>query len=495
MTVEEIADRFDNRTGHKLVAYGAVGLPLYRLTTVGLCLAKKSLDPIEEFVLRSVLAGAESLAETAGFLGLQMSVIDSCVADLIRMECVRLVSSTSSPSSLSQIELTSKGRELASDLEATVPLEQTVIFCVDGLTRSPRFHPSESLYKPLDLREQGIPEVRAFPARPPNLDEIDIKDVIEVVRLDAGRADTPRQLLRINSIERRDRVFLEAVALAYRAELGNALHVAFAIDGRLSQKHERAFAKVGGPKKTRLFRGLDKLAAPPPMVDMLGEDLSHRVERAAQGQPCAEELQREARVVRAGLNEARLESGQTPHSGSEHSASDSGRRLKDVKARLEQLEVRPLAVYEHPPLLERAIGLAEERVLLISPWIRRAVVTRRFVDTIRESLNRGVRIYIGYGLSEEDKDEKTWDKDARTELEKLAERFEGFTFQLLGNTHAKVLIKDREFFVISSFNWLSFRGDPNRTFREEWGTLVAIPSVVEEYFQQMVRRFRVAEDG
>jgi len=43
--------------------------------------------------------------------------------------------------------------------------------------------------------------------------------------------------------------------------------------------------------------------------------------------------------------------------------------------------------------------------------------------------------------------------------------------------------------VIASFNWLSFKGSQNQTFREEWGTLVAVPSVAEDYFQQMVRRF------
>ena len=43
--------------------------------------------------------------------------------------------------------------------------------------------------------------------------------------------------------------------------------------------------------------------------------------------------------------------------------------------------------------------------------------------------------------------------------------------------------------MIASFNWLSFKGSQNQTFREEWGTLVAVPSVAEDYFQQMVRRF------
>jgi hypothetical protein len=49
--------------------------------------------------------------------------------------------------------------------------------------------------------------------------------------------------------------------------------------------------------------------------------------------------------------------------------------------------------------------------------------------------------------------------------------------------------KDSEFFVVTSFNWLSFRGDPRRPFREEWGTLVRDPALVEEFYQEMLKRF------
>ena len=493
MTPEETADRFDNRAGYKLITYGAVGLPLYRLTTVGLCLIKKSLDPIDEFVLRSVVAGIQRVDDVAGLLGLEASVVESCLAELIRTECVRVT--TADATGRRQVELTPKGKGLARDQEAIVPIEQTVVFCVDGLTRAPRFYPAESLYRPRELKDQGIPEVRAFPARAPELDEIEIKDVIEVVHLDAGRAESPRQLLRINSIERRDRVFLEAVALAYRAESGGTLQVAFAIDGRLSAEHETAFARAGGPEKTKVFGGLHERSAPPPMIEVLGKDLSRQVERAAQVQGNAEELLQEARAVRGRLDEVRQRAIQA-RQPAEDAATDIGRKLEEVRGQLEQLEVRPLAVYEHPRLLKRALEQAEERVLVISPWIRRAVVTREFVETIRQALDRGVRVYVGYGLGEGDKKEQSWDEDARKELEGLADRCEHFVLKRLGDTHAKVLIKDREFFVISSFNWLSFKGNPNQTFREEWGTLVAIPSVVDEYFQEMVQRFAPDEgDG
>ena len=490
MTQDETAARFDNRAGYKLIAYGSVGLPLYRLTALALCLAKKSLDPIEEFTLRSVIAGADCHEDVAGLLGLETSVIESCTVDLIRKECLRVV--PTGTAARRKMELTTKGRHLARDLEAIVPVEQTVVFFVDGLTRAPRFYPSEILHRPTDLKNLGIPEIRAFPARPPTLDEVDIKDVIELVRLDAGRGDSPRQLLRINSIEKRDRVFLEAVALAYRADSGGALQVSFAIDGRLSTEHETAFARARGSEKTKVFRGIHERAVPPPMVEMLGKSLAEQVERAAQAQGDADELRREARVVGASLEVQHNDQARQPAATV---LKDVGKKLRDVEPPVQNLEVRPLAVYEHPPLLKRAFEDAEERVLVISPWIRKAVVTREFVMTIRQALDRGVRVYVGYGLGENDRGENPRDVDARDELEKLASAHERFVLRRLGDTHPKILIMDRIFFVISSFNWLSFRGDQNQTFREDWGTLVAIPSVVVEYFQQMVRRFAADEKG
>jgi hypothetical protein len=55
----------------------------------------------------------------------------------------------------------------------------------------------------------------------------------------------------------------------------------------------------------------------------------------------------------------------------------------------------------------------------------------------------------------------------------------------LENSHAKILIFD-DVWINTSFNWLSFRGDPNRTFRMEEGTLVQIPEQVDKAFQHYV---------
>ncbi|MCY4058880.1 MAG: hypothetical protein OXG44_12840, partial [Gammaproteobacteria bacterium] len=58
---------------------------------------------------------------------------------------------------------------------------------------------------------------------------------------------------------------------------GGALQVAFAIDGRLSEEHETAFARVRGPEETKLFGGLHERDTPPEMAQVLGKDLYEQV--------------------------------------------------------------------------------------------------------------------------------------------------------------------------------------------------------------------------
>ena len=96
---------------------------------------------------------------------------------------------------------------------------------------------------------------------------------------------------------------------------------------------------------------------------------------------------------------------------------------------------------------------------------------------------------IGFGIGEDDAAEKPWDADARRKLENLSKEVSRLEVRRLGDTHAKVLVKDSEFFVITSFNWLSFRGDPTKPFREEWGTIVRDQKLVDEFYAEIMKRF------
>ena len=117
---------------------------------------------------------------------------------------------------------------------------------------------------------------------------------------------------------------------------------------------------------------------------------------------------------------------------------------------------RPLPVHEHPEYLLDAISNPKNRVIIISPWITRAVVNRSFLEKIERALRDEVEVLIGYGIG----GEPNKDASVEEELTELSGKYENFTFKYFGDTHAKILMKDTEYYIISSFNWLSFRGDP-----------------------------------
>lgn len=114
-------------------------------------------------------------------------------------------------------------------------------------------------------------------------------------------------------------------------------------------------------------------------------------------------------------------------------------------------------------------------------------LTDRFVRNLEMLLRNGVKVYIGYGLVDENGRDKAGGKlpitpKADRDLKDLEKRFKNFTFSFIGNTHRKVLVSDCRYAVTTSFNWLSFKGDPREKPRDEAGIYIAKPDYIESTF-------------
>jgi phosphatidylserine/phosphatidylglycerophosphate/cardiolipin synthase-like enzyme len=173
---------------------------------------------------------------------------------------------------------------------------------------------------------------------------------------------------------------------------------------------------------------------------------------------------------------------------------EASQRIEELENQLESalasLPIRFLEVYEHRPLLEQAFKDSKERLMIISPWIRASSVDKRFLQQFENLLKRGVQVFIGYGLGENDDKKHSCDIQAEKNLQKLANQYKtNFLLKRLGDTHAKILISDAKFAVTTSFNWLSFKGDRDRTFRDERGTLVSDTHKIDELFDSYRSRF------
>ena len=486
MNSEDIAARFDEREGFRLVDYAEVGLPLYRVHAIAVLLANKTLLPIEEYVVRAMGEGIVNVGNISRFLGLDRGIIEGTLSNLIRSELVY-----QRPDQV--IQLTSKGTLAVSSATAIRPVEHMVSFVVDGLTRKPTVVTELPVYLPNELKKEGIRLVRAFPARRPDIDELNLNDIEDA--LIWGERDISRgksRLLRIRRIVRANRIYLKSIALIYRAESSQEIHVGFAIDGRSSEEHELAFLRAKGPDRLGIVKEILNSTH-----SDLGEDRGKDIASMARNREV--EIKRIKRTLATTKFKAEVVERKRRESTVEaerkqlmEKRDDAIRKAQNLEDQLNDAPVRPIAVYEHPKLLRTALECTHTRLLIMSPWITSAVVDATFLGHLRRLLRAEVDVYIGYGLDNRKREKAGREENpAEQALVELSTEYINFRFRRLGDTHAKVLIKDSDYYVVTSFNWLSFRGDPNRTFREEWGNRVSIAETVDDYFRRLSKRFEV----
>ena len=139
--------------------------------------------------------------------------------------------------------------------------------------------------------------------------------------------------------------------------------------------------------------------------------------------------------------------------------------------------MQTLLCHEHPPFLKKALLSAKRRLVIVSPWIRDSVIDWPFIASLEALLKSGVEVYIGYGIEKADgngkrnaaKDKPDITPRAEKDLRELANRYKHFHFVHVGNTHRKSLVCDDQFAVVTSFNWLSYKGDSQGSPRDERG--------------------------
>jgi len=293
----------------------------------------------------------------------------------------------------------------------------------------------------------------------PRAADIDLAQVNRMATLMAKVGSPAQRVVRLDAVVGKPTLlFRRAMTAGFKSHDGRRISIAFAIDGRPSEEHEIIYERSGVAQKSSLFATLfdaDK--------------------RRREVQAVARELRRDIHVVE--------DTTQTP-ADRRPLLTLAGTDAISVKS----TNVRVLGVYDHPPLLRDALERAQARLLIVSPWIRAAVVDKAFIKRLTTCLDRGVEVIVAYGIGRDDPGERDPDRQARESLEALATAFDNFRLVRKGNTHAKVLLVDDAYFVTTSFNWLSFRGDPSQSMREEEGTLVEDAAAVNAYFTSLVAR-------
>lgn len=450
------------RPGLTLVDIEDAALPMAWLGVEVLAQERKRVPLLDEFVLRFVQAGVSTAEELSALLGLEPALVDATIADQLALDHIeRRVA----PDGVWRVALNSVGQQVATDLAAVLPKEESLGLAFDLLAWHVTAFPRAWLLTRDEAKERGL---RTLPSRPGSVTDLDvtpnaINRVLEVTAEDEVQV----QVLRVQKLTRRARLLLPVKLLIYADEAGVEVQLGVVVDGELSVLHEIELNKLGGAERLEI-----KVAAPAVAPELPAELSDERISAAD-----VEALLAEASAADASAAEGRESDPETI------TTARAARQL------LDQMPVRSVGVFEHRDLLKDALGGVRKRLLIISPWVKRAVVNTEFLASLERALRRGVPVDIAHGYGDDDTGS---DEDALRRLNNLAGRFGTLKVTRLRSTHAKILIADG-LWVTTSFNWLSFRGDPAREYRMEEGVLVRIRDQVDAAYERYVNL--IAQDA
>ncbi|OZD87761.1 hypothetical protein CH260_24785 [Rhodococcus sp. 05-2256-B2] len=468
-SIDQIVRRLGRQPGLRLLSYREIGLPFWELPIKCRMLQRSELPTTTEFILRCIEADVSRAVDISNFLGLPARVIDPVMVDALRTGSI---TPTFGDSKEVRYRITERGQRVLSEQSEVRRTEPTLHLAYDGLLRRFDLVDRTDRWRPRDLRDNEIVEVRPAPIDPPEIGPDDTAEVRPILKRVSAVSNF--DLITVLEIDgKRSRFFKKALALVFEStDSVSELSVQIAVDGRLVAEYTNAFASANGKNRVGIFDGLTSDREY--VQKLLGKDVSNQIapdESVSALKRATESLQQQldslSKATSSELDAERAENVRL--------------ELDQAEAALASMPVRILEVHEHASFLREGIECAETRLLIVSPWIRSTVVTEEFVDRLRALLTSGVEVIIGYGI-DDGKRMTAGDKAAEKALAGLAKAFPNFGFSRLGNTHAKVLLVDSQFVVVTSFNWLSFSGDPARPFRDERGTFVSIPSEIDRIY-------------
>lgn len=152
-----------------------------------------------------------------------------------------------------------------------------------------------------------------------------------------------------------------------------------------------------------------------------------------------------------------------------------------------------LTIWETKLKFIEALKSVKERILIESPWIKRA--TLDYINYFEKLLKEKRQLTILYGISEKDEH----DHFTLKKVEELQKQFKD-TFKLihlpshfaenkskLTGTHRKLVIKDNDYYIQGSFNFLSFGKTEKQQVANEESILISRD--VKNKWEQVVKEY------
>lgn len=482
-TIEKLVKEYaDSVKGFNLVNYYKAAFPVYRIDAEVVVQMKKEIGIIQEYCLKFIYANSNGkkplkVKTLSNFLGISEKVIESNVLELHQLDLVIFKFNTK------EVVLTDKGIDVLEKNNLIVPEIMNYIFLIDGITEEYQIH--ESLFKMNNIKNQNY--VIPFNKPKPLIDSIDIKKLKRLVDEDSRlnrRTYINGNIINVNSIEKIEKLYRKFNVLVYS---NDKCEIELKVFDRSMRKMEY---------ETILLSMLNDNFKVIPTVsknDIIDNNIDNKFFNYIE-----DAREKEAEVRNTEINIKKLESDVEVSKNIEVESDEEFQsktlRIQELELELqkekEKLNCLPklLNTYDHRPFMIETLKRAKSQVVIVSPWIKMTATDYELRMEIKAALMRKVKVVICYGISAEIDSDVQY---ALKQLEKLKEDIKCRDYLYLvklGNTHEKVLVCDNKYVVITSFNWLSFRGDPKRGFRQETGTVMKNREVVKEMLNNLQNR-------
>ncbi|MDY3208422.1 phospholipase D-like domain-containing protein [Clostridium baratii] len=491
MRIEELAKKHaHSMPGYELVKYSEDACPIYKIDLNITMQKKKKIGIVQEFCLKFLDCGIENIEEVSKFLGLDKNIIYDSIVELNRLDLVKTYSEK-------DVSITSKGKEVLRELNLLVPEEINLPIYVDALTNN-IFMSNAKFLNSKDIKRSHMHTLKSANSRV-TMEDINEKEVSRVIKkyrkkyLNDDKYDGI--LLSVNHINKAYFEYKKLNILTFYNKEREELDIKVFEKSDRVPEYEEIILKMqnNNVKQIDFDRKIQYDNVDIEEKDYFTVKLSENIiNKAWEYEKNKQNITQKIDKIEREIKENKeILSEELSDLEEKCTATQMVRILKEeVNVLKSQLDSKNKIVhtYEHRELLINSLKRASKFVVIVSPWIKRSGFDTELENLIKQTIGRNVKVFIGYGISEKDNS----DKEIIKKLNKIQEKNNKLKVIKLANTHEKVLICDNEFVVVTSFNWLSFKGNPDFGFRQETGIYTENKEIISNMILSLEQRMNVS---
>lgn len=466
MTIDELAKLKANSVPNStLVKYYEAGIPQWHMEAILTMLKPKKLSVLQEFILKFISSGIDDVSDICNFLGVNKTAVNNAVAVLQKNNLITV------DIFYSKLKLTDKGEKDLKEAATIVPEDIEYALYVDGLLGNV-YLDTRKLYTSKELHSFEIKPINTTVERP-TLDSLVYEEVKRAINLFKKNHAYEQDKLEgdLQEISRVAKTYVEYKKVSVLIFMNKSGDIEFQVFDGTTRNDDYSIAlqkQYNNNSRVLDFDSnfISEAEENNSLISVLPQEI---IESAKSFSYKDFTLEREISNLTTQLDAIK----KNDDDNDEQQKESATERIRFLEKKIDEMKNerkgadRILSTYDHRPLLLDALDNAQNMVVIVSPWIKSGGMNNEILGRIERALQRSTRVIIGYGISEKE-DSDRWILQRLTDIQKK-KYGDKLLLVKLSNTHEKVLIKDNEYMVITSFNWLSFKGDPNKGFRQETG--------------------------